>query len=132
MAGGRAYRDAHAAELQHHLLAFESDGGTFRPLGVGFTGSESARAIVQAVASLLKPINADSVFSDGAEADIGPLMERGVPGMSLQVEQARYFWYHHTQGDTLDKVDPDELARCVAVMAVMAYVIADMPGELPR
>ena len=59
-------------------------------------------------------------------------MERGVPGMGLRTHDERYFWYHHTQGDTLDKLDPAELARCVAVMAGMAYVVADLPESLPR
>ena len=59
-------------------------------------------------------------------------MERGVPGMGLRTVDDRYFWYHHTQGDTLDKLDPEDLARCVAVMAVVAYVVADMPEPLPR
>ena len=52
--------------------------------------------------------------------------------MGLNVDGARYFWYHHTDADTLDKLDPDEFARCVAAMAVMAYVIADLPVRLPR
>ena len=43
------------------------------------------------------------------------------------MDGSRYFWYHHSDGDTLDKLDPGELARCVAAMAVMAYVVADLP-----
>jgi len=131
--GGRGYRDAlSAGELAHHVLAFESDNGTFRPLGIGFTGSDSARGVVRQIAALLAPITADSVFPDGSEADIGPLMEKGVPGMDLVTVGDRYFWYHHSNGDTLDKLDPAELARCVAVMAVMAYIVADLPEPLPR
>jgi carboxypeptidase Q len=113
-------------------MAFESDNGPFRPRGVGFTGSDAARAILQRVVPLLAPLAADTVFPQGDEADIGPLIEQGVPGMSLLTVGERYFWYHHSQGDTLDKVDPAELARCVAVMAIMAYVVADLPEPLPR
>jgi carboxypeptidase Q len=39
----------------------------------------------------------------------------------------RYFWYHHTDGDTPDKLDPRDVARCVAVFAVYAYVLAESP-----
>ncbi len=132
--GGRAYRDAHSAELDKHVLAMESDGGVFNPKGYDFAGSDSAASIVQQVASLLRPINATGVqrSKESPEADIGPLVERGVPGIGLDVDAERYFWYHHSQGDTLDKLDPGELARCVAVMAVMAYVVADLPEALPR
>jgi carboxypeptidase Q len=52
--------------------------------------------------------------------------------MGLSVDGTRYFWYHHTHADTVDKLDPDEVALCVATMAVVAYVVADMPERLPR
>jgi carboxypeptidase Q len=132
--GGKAYRDRHAAELDRHVMAMESDGGTFEPKGFAFAGSDSAAALVRQAASLLTSIGATAVedVNESPEADIGPLVEGGVPGIGLEVDASRYFWYHHTEGDTLDKLDPAEVARCVAAMAVMAYVIADMPERLPR
>lgn len=130
--GAQAYADTRGADVDRHVLAIESDGGVFRPLGFSFTGSDSAFAIVRQVGTLLASINADSVSRGGGGADIGPLMQRGVPGMGLDVVGDRYFWYHHTNGDTLDKLDPEELARCVATLAVMAYVVADLPDPLPR
>jgi carboxypeptidase Q len=132
--GAMAYRDSHSAELEKHVLAIESDNGTFSPLGFRFSGSEVALAQGQEVGVLLEPIGAGKVIKEdqSPEADIAPLVERGVPGMGLDVERGRYFWYHHSEGDTLDKVDPAELARCVAALAVMAYVVADLPESLPR
>ena len=130
--GGTAYRDAHRDALGKHVLAIESDGGVFAPQGFGFTGSDSAYAIVQQVGALLEGIGAGRVTRGGGGADIGPIMREGVPGMGLDVDETRYFWYHHTDGDTLDKLDPREVALCVAAMAVMAYVIADLPAPLPR
>ncbi len=130
--GGDGYRDRHAAELDDHLLAIESDGGVFRPEGFGFTGGDSARAMVRDIVGLLRPIGADSIWRQGGGTDIEPIMTRGVPGMGLQVEGAKYFWFHHSNGDTVDKLDPREMAQCVAAMAIMAYVVADMPERLPR
>lgn len=132
LAGGRAYRDAHREELDRHVLAIESDAGVFRPSGFGFTGSDSALAIVRAVGSLLGRIGADTVTRGGGGADIGPIMALGVPGMGLDVDGSRYFWYHHTDADTIDKLDPEEVARCVATLAVMAFVVADLDEPLPR
>jgi carboxypeptidase Q len=132
--GGNAYRDQHRAALANHILAIESDGGVFRPTGFGFTGSDSARALVRQVAGLLERVgfSAASIGASGGGADIGPIMAEGVPGMGHQVDGTRYFWYHHTNADTVDKLDPREVAMNVAAMAVMAYVIADMPERLPR
>jgi carboxypeptidase Q len=59
-------------------------------------------------------------------------MALGVPGMGLAVDGTRYFWYHHTDADTIDKLDPAEVAKCVAALAVMAYIVADLPESLPR
>ena len=130
--GGQAYRDTHQAALARHSAAIESDGGTFKFRGFGFSGSDSAYAIVRQIGKLLKTLGADTVFRGGGGADIGPIMARGVPGMAHLVDGTRYFWYHHTEADNVDKIDPRELAENVAAMAVMAYVIAELPDLLPR
>lgn len=130
--GGNGYRDAHMGELDKHVLAIESDGGVFRPSGFGFGGSDEAYAIVSQVGKLLERIEAGTVRRGGGGADIGPIMREGVPGMGLLVDGSKYFWYHHTDADTIDKLDPREVALCVAAMAVMAYVVADLPEPLPR
>jgi carboxypeptidase Q len=130
--GGNGYRDQHRDELAKHVLAIESDGGVFKPLGFGFTGSDSARAVVRQIATLLDRIGSGRIGPTGGGADIGPIMREGVPGMGLEVDGSRYFWYHHTAADTPDKLDPREVALSVATMAVMAYVVADLPDALPR
>jgi carboxypeptidase Q len=130
--GGEAYRETHGDEVDRHVLAIESDGGVFKPLGFGFGGSDAAYAMVAEIGGLLERIDAGQVTRPGGGADIGPLMRAGVPGMGLRVEGSRYFWYHHSDADTIDKLDPREMAECVAAMAVMAYVVADLPVPLPR
>jgi carboxypeptidase Q len=130
--GGNGYRDAHADDVARHILAIESDAGVFKPTGFGFTGSDEAFAIVQEAGKLLERIGAGAITRGGGGADIGPLMALGVPGMGLQVDGTRYFWYHHTEADTIDKLDPHEMALCTAAMAVMAFVVADLAEPLPR
>ena len=130
--GGVAYREAHRDEVDRHVLAIESDAGVFKPVGFAFGGSDAAFAIVAEIGRLLERIDAGQVTRPGGGADIGPLMRAGVPGMGLSVEGSRYFWYHHSDADTIDKLDPREMAECVAAMAVMAYVVADLPVPLPR
>jgi carboxypeptidase Q len=130
--GGEAYREQHLAELDKHVLAIESDGGVFKPLGFGFTGSDSAFATVQQIGRLLDRIGAGRITRGGGGADIGPIMRDGVPGMSLNVVTDKYFWYHHSPADTVDKLDPQEVSLCAAAMAMVAYIIADLPQSLPR
>jgi len=130
--GGEAYRDEHLNELDNHILAMESDAGVFKPSGFGFSGPDESLKILQDIGTLLYRIDSGKITKGGGGADIGPIMREGVPGMGLKVDGSRYFWYHHTNADTFDKVDKDEFNRCVATMAVMAYVVADMDMKLPR
>lgn len=129
--GGQAYRDRHREELSKHVMMMESDSGVFRPLGFGFTGSESARQTVKAIAMLLRGLAADQIGPAGGGADIGPSVQEGkMPSMSLEVDGSKYFLIHHTEADTIDKIDPVEMAKCAAAVAVMTYVVADLPRRL--
>ena len=130
--GGNAYRDAHRAELAKHILAIESDSGTYRPEGLGLAAAApgQARANLLEIGKLLASIRAHTIAADGGGADIGPIMREGVIGASLDVDGTHYFDIHHTPADTLDKISREDLALCVATMAVYAYVVADMPQTL--
>ena len=132
--GGNAYRDAHRTEIAKHILAIESDSGVYRPEGFGLeaTAPLQARSNMQEIAKLLTGIGADRIAEDGGGADIGTITREGVVGASLDVDGTHYFDIHHTQADTLDKVNPRELQMCVATMAVMAYTVAEMPEEFGR
>ena len=128
--GGIAYRDQHASELANHVMMLESDGGVFRPTGFGFTGTEHGRARVRDIATLLTGIHADSIGPAGGGADIGPSVQQaGIPALSLDGD-GNYFLIHHTPADTIDRIRPDEIARATAAIAVMAYVVADLPQRL--
>jgi carboxypeptidase Q len=128
--GGIAYRDQHREELRNHVLMFESDTGVFRPTGFGFTGTDTSRARIKEMATLLRGIQADRISPAGEGADIGPSVQAaGIPALSLDVD-GNYFLIHHTQADTVDKIDPMDMSRASAAIAVMAYVIAEMPERL--
>lgn len=131
--GANGYRDMvkENKTLKNHVLAIESDAGVFEPRGFGFSGSDEAYKMVKSIGQLLEPIGSNMVAEGGGGADIGPIMQEGVPGMGLIVDNSRYFWYHHTAADTIDKLSEEEYKKCIATMAVMAYVAADMPERLP-
>ena len=130
--GGNAYRDAHLAELKDHVLLLESDGGVFDPAGFGFTGPDAARAQVTAIASLLTSLGADRIAPAGGGADIGPSAQAGgIPTMSHLVG-GDYFLIHHTPADTIDRITPKQMSDNAAAIAVMTYVIAEMPSRLGK
>lgn len=128
--GGTTYRDQHAAELANHVAMLESDAGVFRPVGFGFTGTDTARATIRDIAALLTGIQATGVLPSGGGTDIDPSVQQAhIPSLSLEVD-GNYFLIHHTPADTIDKIDPLQMSKCAAAVAVMAYVIAEMPERL--
>lgn len=136
LAGARAYREALGETVGAHVAAIEMDIGSERPVGFGLglpvDGEAAARAYALAdeIGSLLDGIGAGRILRGGGGADIGPLMRAGVPGLGLRTVGERYFDWHHTEADTLDKIEPADFRRNVAALAVLAYVLADMPQRL--
>ena len=128
--GALDYRERYRDQLANHVLMFESDSGVFKPTGFGFSGSDSARRTITEIATLLEGIGAHTITAGGGGADIGPSVQAAnIPAMSLDAD-GDYFLIHHTPADTIDKIDPKDLSRASAAIAVMAYVVADMPERL--
>jgi carboxypeptidase Q len=128
--GGLSYRDRYRDQLANHVLMLESDSGVFKPVGFGFSGSDAGRRTVEAISSLLAGTGATAITSGGGGADIGPSVQAAnIPAMSLEVD-GDYFLIHHTAADTIERIDPKDIARASAAIAVMAYVVADMAERL--
>ncbi len=150
-AGGEAYRSMLGDAVSKHVAAIEMDGGAEKPVGFGFgpgggrrrassasmepesnvaPASAAALARVQDIGSLLASIDAGKVSPGGGGSDIGPLMMAGVPGLGVRTVGTHYFDWHHTDADSFDKLVLKEFQANVASLAVMSYVLADMPERL--
>jgi len=129
--GGLAYRDRHRDSLPNHVMMLEADLGFFPPLAFGYSGPDAGRARVEDIAALLSGLGVGPVNASGSGADIGPSVQAGnLPSLSFNGDAKPYFLIHHTQADTIDRVDPQDLARATAAIAVMGFVVADMPERL--
>lgn len=145
--GAAAYRAWVGNRVRDHVAAIEMDGGAERPIGFGYATTVAAPgrnpsplektpavgdsfALCERIGQLLKPLDAAMVRPVGGGEDIRPLTIAGVPSLSPLNVGVHYFDWHHTATDTLDKVDPQDFNRNVAVLAVLSYVLADMPGRL--
>ncbi|XP_077507766.1 carboxypeptidase Q-like [Amblyomma americanum] len=132
--GGKRYFELHGEETMERVnIAMESDSGTFRPKGLGFTGrSEEAKCIIAEVLSLFRSINASELTLGAETPDLTEWEKRDVPIASLSTHNERYFYFHHTEGDTMTVEDPKNLDLCTALWAGVAYVLADLRDSLPR
>jgi hypothetical protein len=150
-AGGKAYREMVGAAAVKHVAAIEMDGGAEKPVGFGFgpgvrdrrrtlpggepemnlaPATQAAFERVVEIGKLLESIDGGKINPGGGGADIAPLMLSGVPGLGVRTVGAHYFDWHHTDADSFDKIVPKEFQENVASLAVMSYVLADMPERL--
>jgi carboxypeptidase Q len=133
--GAKAYAEEFKAQISNHVGAIESDGGAGHPVGFNASVVRSALPMLEPIQEILQSSGA-SIIQHAEKPDVGtdiaPLTRQGVPGFGLMQDGRTYFNYHHTAADTLDKVDPHELAENVAAMAVLGYALACMPEPLPR
>jgi hypothetical protein len=144
-AGGKAYRAMIGDAIGKHIAAIEMDGGAEAPVGFGFGSgegrrpgrrppvaepSEAAFHRVVEIGKLLSSIGGGQISRGGGGSDIDPLLADGVPGLGVRTVGTHYFDWHHTNADSFDKIVPREFQLNVASLAVMSYVLADMPEKL--
>jgi carboxypeptidase Q len=135
-AGGRAYRALAGDAVKDHVAAIEDDRGAEKPIGYGFgiadqdklTPGAFRRAVE--IGALLKSIGAGTITPRGGGGDIRPLTAEGVPGFGMKTVDLRYSDWNHTNADSFDKIVPLEFEMHVASLAVLSYVLADMPERL--
>jgi hypothetical protein len=135
--GGLAYREWAGESVRRHVAAIEMDGGVESTLGFGLTMQGASEAVtaramerLRRIGLLLKGIGAGDMTRGGGGADISPLTKEGVPSIGHRSSMEHYFDWHHTEADTLDKVDPRELRRAIAALAVLGFTLADMRERL--
>jgi carboxypeptidase Q len=131
--GAAAYAEKYASTAMNHVFALEADSGVFEPARFGFTGSLAARNVIRDITSLLAPLNLAETISGGGGADIDPIAQAGrAPTMAYMGDPTRYFTIHHTPADTVERIAPEEVSKGAAAIAVVTYVIAEMPERLPK
>jgi len=123
--GGIEYARAAKENNEKHVAALESDSGGFAPRGFSVEGDSLSWQKIAAWRSIFESLGAERITRGGSGADISVLVRDGVLGLGFVPEGHRYFDYHHSDNDTLDKVNPRELELGAAAMAIMAYLISE-------
>ena len=121
--GGKDYKTKHGAE-PHYAIA-ESDFGAGRVWKVDSRLGAARKDEALALQAALKPLGIVPGSLEKADgSDIGPMLEAGIPGVTLNQDGMNYFDIHHTPDDTLDKVDPEALRQNVAAWTAMLAVLS--------
>ena len=122
----------HRNELKDMSIAMESDEGTFTPFGLTYSGTNrTAHCVLHEILKLMAPINATELDLRFEGSDVKKLYNEGVPVTSLDNDRTRYFYYHHTEGDTMTVLSRDELNKCQALWTAVSYALASLDDLLP-
>jgi hypothetical protein len=107
--------------------------GTARVWGARFLGAPEARPEFERIARLLLPlgIEVDSGQAYGG-ADMSELRKLGVPAFELAQDFTTYFDIHHTENDTVDRLDAEGLAQSAAAYAGVAWAVSEMQTDFGR
>jgi len=129
--GGRAYADKHGAEVAKFQLGTESDFGAGPIWRMSASVKPEARDAIGQIAKVLEPVGVayDATRPGGGGSDLSQMHAKGMAALSLTQDGTKYFDWHHTPNDTLDKIDPKELAQNVAVYAAFSYMAAQAHGD---
>jgi carboxypeptidase Q len=132
--GASTYLEAQRASAGKHFAAIESDGGSGRPFGVRSSAPHAANKLLAPLQAALEPIGAGALLRADvlSTGDLSGLELAGVPSFMPLIDTSDYFHYHHTAADTLDKVDPQNLKRHVALMSTLTWYLANMEQPLGR
>jgi hypothetical protein len=121
------------ADIEKHFAAIEADLGANHPIGFIFAGKREALPFFAPLQAILNSQGAGQIdVRPTASSDISTLTAKGVPSFGPWFDTRTYFDYHHTEADTLDKVNPKELQENASMMAVLAYGLANLEQPLPR
>ena len=133
--GGKAYAEAHGKE--RYVIAGESDFGADRVWRFSSQLMKTDPTTYAQLTAALAPLGItknDKGEADGT--DVEPTITAGAPWITLGQDGTRYFDYHHTPDDTLDKIDPAQLRQNVAawttVLAILSGGIEPGPKQPKR
>ncbi|HUR56423.1 MAG TPA: M20/M25/M40 family metallo-hydrolase [Opitutaceae bacterium] len=124
-AGSTAYTAEATAKNEKHIFALESDNGGFQPHGfnLGSTQGNAHERAAERWRALFAPYGITSFSKGTGGADVGSLLGRGVTVGGLEPDSQRYFDYHHTATDSIDKVNPRELHLGAAALASLIWLV---------
>lgn len=84
------------------------------------------------ISRLLAPLGDMKLRSPCQGPDIQFWVKAGIPGGSLWTRNENYFYYHHSNADTMLVENPKALDMNTAIFAAVSFILADISVDLPR
>jgi len=132
--GAKQYVIDHKNDMTNHVIGAEWDFGIGRIYkmtpGVGAQSLNAIRELAQYLAPMGVALSPDNDAK--GQSDMSALSNEGMPSINFAPDGSNYFDYHHTENDTLDKVEPKALKFNTAIYAMYAYFAAQAPVDFRK
>jgi Zn-dependent M28 family amino/carboxypeptidase len=126
MLGAKQYVKHHKDNIKNHVIGVEWDFGLGRiykmTTGVGPSALNDMREFATYIAPLGVALSADNDAK--GQSDLSFLGNEGMPAVSFSPDGTNYFDIHHTENDTMDKVDREALQFNTAIYTLFTYFTA--------
>ena len=124
--GTRKYMELHKNEVDKHIIGAEWDFGLGKIYQINPGVGAKALNNIHDLAQLLTPLGVSMSDKNDAvaQSDMSLLSKAGMPSVNFAADGMRYFDYHHTANDTLDKINPEDYKQNTAVYTIFAYFAA--------
>ncbi|WP_448549047.1 M20/M25/M40 family metallo-hydrolase [Thalassotalea fusca] len=124
--GAKQYVKDYSEQMPNHVLGAEWDYGTGKIYRMRTGVGQSALPAMAELAGYLAPLGVELSGDNNAKAqsDMSLLSNEGMPSVNFSPDGSTYFDYHHTENDTLDKVDPETMKQATTIYTLFAYFAA--------
>ena len=124
--GAKEYMNLHKDNMNNHIIGAEWDYGTGKIYKMTSGVGEEALPAIKELSKYLHPLGVELSFDNDAKAqsDMSLLSNAGMPSMNFSPDALAYFDYHHTENDTLDKINRDDIKQNTAIYTLFAYFAA--------
>jgi carboxypeptidase Q len=136
--GALTYNANHKNQLQDHILALESDGGTWTPYGLRLAAKSTTtnRVIAQVLKFLCVGLNT-TLLTTGSCYSVGQDTQNmcasaDVPSVEIETDRTKYFWYHHSNGDMPSVLNASDMDKNAAMIGAVVYAVANLQERLPK
>ncbi|HEX8811629.1 MAG TPA: M20/M25/M40 family metallo-hydrolase [Terracidiphilus sp.] len=132
--GAATFLKNHAAEVPKMDALLIHDTGTGKVFSIALENLWETADLMQEIYQPLQEVFDLRPLSTryfGA-SDHVPFLNQGVPAYFCVQLPAGYGAAHHSQTDTFDKVNPDQINEGAALLAAWAWNVSEMPEALPH
>lgn len=115
-------------------VALEADYSCLASTGLIYNGADELGCVLAEIIAMAGPSATSGLLvqAPSVKSDMDLFSEINVPVVTLLGDDGRYFWFHHSEADTMTAVNSAQLDRCLGLWTSTVYVLANLQNPISR